>query len=90
MSRIGNRLIQLPEGVTLTVNGNVATVTGPKGTLNVTLNHGISVEIEGNVVKVVRANDTKQIKQTNKSNLNFTVKCPALSFNKFPISFSLI
>lgn len=76
MSRIGNRLIQLPEGVTLTVNGNVATVTGPKGTLNVTLNHGISVEIEGNTVKVVRANDTKQIKQnhgTTRANLNNAV-----------------
>lgn len=76
MSRIGNRLIQLPEGVTLQVNGNVATVTGPKGTLNVTLNHGISVEIEGNIVKVVRANDTKQIKQnhgTTRANLNNAV-----------------
>ena len=76
MSRIGNRLIQLPEGVTLQVNDNVATVTGPKGTLNVTLNHGISVEIEGNIVKVVRANDTKQIKQnhgTTRANLNNAV-----------------
>lgn len=76
MSRIGNKLIHLPEGVTLEVNGNVATVKGPKGTLNVTLNHGITVEVEGNVVKVVRESDVKQIKQnhgTTRANLNNAV-----------------
>ena len=31
MSRIGNKLINLPEGVTVSQNGNVITVKGPKG-----------------------------------------------------------
>lgn len=76
MSRIGNKLIHLPEGVTLEVNGNVVTVKGPKGTQDVTLNHGITIEIEGNVVKVLRESDAKQIKQnhgTSRANLNNAV-----------------
>lgn len=76
MSRIGNKLIQLPEGVTLTVNGSVVTVKGPKGSLDVTLNNGISLEIEGNIVKVLRESDVKQIKQnhgTSRANLNNAV-----------------
>ena len=40
MSRIGNKIITLPEGVTVTVNGDVAEVKGPKGTLNVKINKG--------------------------------------------------
>lgn len=76
MSRIGNKIIVLPEGVTVEVNGTVATVKGPKGTLNVTLNRGITLNIEGNTVTCVRANDTKQIKQnhgTTRANLNNAV-----------------
>ena len=34
MSRIGNKIITLPEGVKVDVaEGNLVTVTGPKGTL---------------------------------------------------------
>ena len=31
MSRIGNRILTLPEGVTANVDGNKLTVKGPKG-----------------------------------------------------------
>ena len=35
MSRIGNKIITLPEGVSVNVaEGNLVTVTGPKGTLS--------------------------------------------------------
>ena len=34
MSRIGNRTIIVPEGVTVTEENNTVTVTGPKGTLS--------------------------------------------------------
>ena len=33
MSRIGNKSIQVPEGVTVTIDGEKITVKGPKGTL---------------------------------------------------------
>ena len=34
MSRVGNRKLIIPAGVTLTVDGNVVTVKGPKGELS--------------------------------------------------------
>ena len=73
MSRIGNKHISIPAGVTVEVNGNVATVKGPKGSLNVAINNGITVEIEGTTIVCKRANDQKQIKQnhgTTRANLN--------------------
>ncbi len=33
MSRIGKSIIEIPAGVTVTVNDNVVTVKGPKGEL---------------------------------------------------------
>ena len=33
MSRIGNKPIEIPEGVEVNVQGNHVTVKGPKGTL---------------------------------------------------------
>lgn len=73
MSRIGNKLIAIPAGVTVTVNGRDVDVKGPKGELHVLLNEGISAEVEGTEIKVVRANDEKQIKQnhgTSRANLH--------------------
>ena len=65
MSRIGNKHIELPAGVTVTVEGTNAKVSGPKGTLIVPINHGISVEVEGNVVICKRSSEVKQIKQNH-------------------------
>lgn len=74
MSRIGNKVIEIPEGVSVVINGNVATVKGPKGELNCTLNHGIHAEIvDGKKIHVTRENDTKQVKQnhgTSRANLH--------------------
>ena len=65
MSRIGNKHIDLPAGVTVTVNEDVAKVSGLKGSLDVKINEGISLEVEGNKVVVKRANDQKQVKQNH-------------------------
>jgi len=76
MSRIGNKIITLPAGVTVTVNNNEATVTGPKGTLKVLLNEGITANVEGSTIKLTRANEAKQTKQnhgTSRANLNNAV-----------------
>ena len=43
MSRIGNKHIDISAGVTVTVEGTNAKVTGPKGTLLVAINKGITV-----------------------------------------------
>ena len=65
MSRIGNKHIDLPAGVTVSEDNGFAVVKGPKGELRVKLNHGISMNVEGTVVNFKRANDTKQIKQNH-------------------------
>jgi len=44
MSRIGNKPIELPKGVEVTITGNVVAVKGPKGTVQTALPEGITVE----------------------------------------------
>ena len=65
MSRIGNKHIELPAGVTVEQADNKVKVTGPKGTLFVALNNGISMGVEDGKVSFKRANDTKQVKQNH-------------------------
>lgn len=57
MSRIGNRVLDIPEGVTVTVEGNVVKVSGPKGELSTEINENITVKVEENKVEVTRKND---------------------------------
>lgn len=57
MSRIGNRKIEVPEGVTVKVENDVVTVTGPKGSLSQKMLKGISLEQEGNKITLTRVND---------------------------------
>ena len=57
MSRIGNRKIEVPEGVTVKVENDIVTVTGPKGSLSQKMLRGISLEQEGNTITLTRVND---------------------------------
>ena len=59
MSRIGNRKLTIPAGVTATVDANTITVKGPKGELKYTFDKLISVNVEENVLTCTRANETK-------------------------------
>lgn len=61
MSRIGKKIIEVPAGVTVTVNAeNVATVKGPKGELVRAFHKDMKIEQEGNVITVVRPSDSKE------------------------------
>ncbi|MFZ5629697.1 MAG: 50S ribosomal protein L6 [Spirochaetota bacterium] len=62
MSRIGNKPIEIPAGVTITASSDNVTVKGPKGSLQAPLFPGLSVEISGNTAKVSRANDEKDLR----------------------------
>lgn len=57
MSRIGNRIISIPENVTVSVDGNVVKVVGPKGELSTEVNKNITVSVSDNKVTVTRKND---------------------------------
>ena len=62
MSRIGNRKITIPEGVTVTVNDNVVTVKGPKGELTNSFNKDMKIDVNGNILTITRPNDLKTTK----------------------------
>ncbi len=57
MSRIGKLPIQIPSGVTITVDPELITVAGTKGTLMQPQLEGITVKSEDGVVTVTRVND---------------------------------
>jgi large subunit ribosomal protein L6 len=63
MSRIGERKLTIPEGVTVSVDGNNVTVKGPKGELSYTFSNLINVEVVDNTVL------TKQVKESKKANM---------------------
>ena len=63
MSRIGNKAITLPAGVTVTVaEGNLVNVKGPKGELSFQFNSELEIATEGSECVVKRPNDTKTMK----------------------------
>lgn len=59
MSRIGKKPIEIPQGVTVTLDGNKITVKGPKGELSRELHTEIIVKIEENTILVERPSDNK-------------------------------
>ena len=62
MSRIGILPIQLPEGVTVTMNENVIVVKGPLGELSQEIDKDIKVKIEGGQMVLERPTDQKRHK----------------------------
>ena len=63
MSRIGKLPVNIPAGVTVTVDANnVVTVKGPKGELCQAVNPQISVKVEGAEVHVTRPKDEKEMR----------------------------
>lgn len=62
MSRIGKLPIEIPSGVTITVDNSDVIVKGPKGELKAALLPRVKVGIEENTLSVTRENDEKQSK----------------------------
>lgn len=62
MSRIGRKHIDLPAGVTFTVENGLVTVKGPKGELKQEVDKNITVNVNGNTVELTRANEQNETK----------------------------
>jgi len=60
MSRIGRAPITVPAGVDVKLDGTHITVKGKLGTLERDLHPAISLDIQGDVINVVRPNDEQQ------------------------------
>ena len=71
MSRIGNRILTIPENVTVTVDGSKVTVKGPKGELSTVVNENITVSVKENTIEITRSNDNlKNFHGTANANIN--------------------
>jgi len=62
MSRIGNLPITIPAGVTLSQTGSVVTVSGPKGTLTLSIPAKITVTTNPTEIVVARLSEDKKTK----------------------------
>ena len=72
MSRIGKRVLTIPSNVNVSVENNVVTVSGPKGTLNLDLIKTIQVNVNGTELTVEKLKDdkfTNQMHGTTNANI---------------------
>lgn len=62
MSRIGKKPISIPENTSISVDGNVVHVKGPKGELSQVISDHVSLDIQEKQVEVKRKDDSKESK----------------------------
>ena len=60
MSRIGNKSIAVPAGVTANVDGQTVKVKGPKGAVQLVLHDDVTMTMEKGVVTINPRNDSKR------------------------------
>lgn len=60
MSRIGRKPIQVPSGVSVTINGNEIKIKGPKGELGISYHQNMTVSFKDNIIEVSRPDDLKE------------------------------
>lgn len=85
MSRIGNKPVIIPAGVTVEVKDNLITVKGPKGELSYEFNKDIKAEVEGNEIKVSRPSDDRihrSLHGTTRANIHNMVVGVSEGFEK--------
>lgn len=84
MSRIGNKTIIVPTGVSLNVtDANFVTVNGPKGELSFQFNRDIKIQVEDNTIVLSRPSDKfKAIHGTSRALLSNMVTGVSTGFTK--------
>jgi len=85
MSRIGNRKLEIPAGVTVEVNGNEVTVKGSKGELKTTVSNLIDVKVSEGVVETLQKQESKEaniMQGTTNSNIQGMIEGVSKGFEK--------
>lgn len=85
MSRIGKRILVIPEGVTVNVNDSRVSVSGKLGSLELEVKPGIQVSVDNGNVTVTRENDSKELKQlhgTANANIKNMIEGVSTGFKK--------
>lgn len=62
MSRIGKKPVEIKSGVTVTIDGTMVNVKGPKGELSEMIDPSIKVKVENNQVIVERPSNDKKFR----------------------------
>jgi len=73
MSRIGKRILTIPENVNVEINENKVTVKGPKGELSLEVIKTLKVNVEGNQLTVEKLKEdkfTNEMHGTTNANIN--------------------
>ena len=60
MSRIGKKIIEIPKGVTVTIDGSIVKVKGPKGELQRAVHPKMKLELNDSNLEVKRPDDLKE------------------------------
>ncbi len=85
MSRVAKSPIALPKGVQMTVAGGLVTVKGPKGSLGLALDAAITVNVDGESVRVaprVPSAESWMLAGTTRANLSNLVQGVSKGFEK--------
>ena len=83
MSRIGNRVLEIPANVEVKVENNIVSVKGPKGELSAEINKNINVEVKDNTVVITRSSDEfKNFHGTTNANIKNMIKGVTEGFEK--------
>ena len=60
MSRIGNNPVNIPEGVSVSFDGDIINVKGKLGEMSQDVNSSISIDIKDDLISFSRNNDLKE------------------------------
>lgn len=60
MSRVGKKVIEIPNDIAVSIDNNTVTVKGPKGELSKTLSERMTYKQEDNALEVIRPTDSQE------------------------------
>jgi len=75
MSRIGKKIINIPEGVTVKIQASEVDITGPKGSLNIKYNDVLTINKQENTLEVVRSTNNRHHRSLHGTTRQILANC---------------